>query len=79
MHAIARSFEDGDTSVVELKKLIFNSLYTWIATHNSLIFSSSSDFMNFYSSFSIEQGILLYTSYVLGCAPLHFSMILNYL
>jgi hypothetical protein len=28
------------TSVVELKKILLNSLYTWIATHNIFLFSS---------------------------------------
>jgi hypothetical protein len=33
-----RSLEDRETLVVELKKIIFNSLYTWITTHNSFFF-----------------------------------------
>jgi hypothetical protein len=49
-----RSFEDRETSVVELKKIIFNSLYTWIAAHNSFLFSSFSNFLNLCSSFSTE-------------------------
>jgi hypothetical protein len=43
----ARSFEDIETSVVELKRIMFNALYTWIAAHHSLLFSSFSDFLNF--------------------------------
>jgi hypothetical protein len=48
------SFEDRETSMAELKKLIFNSLYARIAAHNSLIFSNFSDFMNLCFSFSSE-------------------------
>jgi hypothetical protein len=36
----ARCFEDREISVVELKNIIFKSLYTWIAAYNSLHFSS---------------------------------------
>jgi hypothetical protein len=43
----ARSFEDRETSVVELKNIMFKSLYTWIAAYNSLPFSSFSDFLIF--------------------------------
>jgi hypothetical protein len=48
------SFEDRETSLVELKKLIFNSFYARIVAHNSLILSSFSDFMNLSFSFSSE-------------------------
>jgi hypothetical protein len=34
----ARRFDNRETSVAELKKIIFNALYTWIAAHNSLFF-----------------------------------------
>jgi hypothetical protein len=34
----AQNFEDRETSVLELKKIIFNSLYTLIAAHNSLFY-----------------------------------------
>jgi hypothetical protein len=45
------NFEDRGTSVAELKKIIFNALYVWIAAHNSLIFSSFSNFLNHCYSF----------------------------
>jgi hypothetical protein len=47
-----RSFEDCKISVVELKNVMFKSLYTWIAAYNSLLFSSFSNFLDFCSSFS---------------------------
>jgi hypothetical protein len=51
--------------VAELKKIIFNALYAWIAAHNSLIFSSFSNFLNHCSSFFSNYEIFLYTSCVL--------------
>jgi hypothetical protein len=49
----ARSFEDRETLVVELKKIMFNSLFTWIVAHNSLfVFSSFLAFLGVCSSFS---------------------------
>jgi hypothetical protein len=39
----ARS-KDREISVVELKNIMFKSLYTWIVVYNSLPFSSFSDF-----------------------------------
>jgi hypothetical protein len=50
-----RSFEDQETLVVDPKRIMFNSLYTWIATHNNLLFfffPSFSEFLDFCSSFS---------------------------
>jgi hypothetical protein len=35
---ITRSFEDIETSVVVLKRIMFNALYTWISAHHSLLF-----------------------------------------
>jgi hypothetical protein len=51
--ANARCFEDRETSVVELKNIMFKSFYTWIVAHNSLHFSSFSEFLDFCSSFSL--------------------------
>jgi hypothetical protein len=42
------SFEDQETSVVELKKIMFKFIYTWIAAFNSLQCSSFSDFLDFF-------------------------------
>jgi hypothetical protein len=43
-----RSFEKNrDTSVEELKNVMFKSLYLWIATYNSPHFSSFSGFLGF--------------------------------
>jgi hypothetical protein len=49
----ALNFEDRETLMVELKKIIFNSIYTWTTAHNSF-FSSFPIFLNFCSSFSNE-------------------------
>jgi hypothetical protein len=32
----AQSFEDVETSVTELQKIVINTLYTWIYAHDSL-------------------------------------------
>jgi hypothetical protein len=34
----ARLFEDVETSMVELRKRLLNTLYIWIASHHSLNF-----------------------------------------
>jgi hypothetical protein len=52
----ARNFENRETSVEELKKIIFNSFYTWIAAHNCFLFSSFSDFLNCCSFFLLNRG-----------------------
>jgi hypothetical protein len=40
-----QSFENIETSMIELKMIIFNTLCTcWILAHHSLLFSSFSDF-----------------------------------
>jgi predicted metallo-beta-lactamase superfamily hydrolase len=50
----ARNFEDVETSVTELRKIVFNTLYTWIAAHHSLLVSNFADFLNFCRSFSSD-------------------------
>jgi hypothetical protein len=40
----AMSFEDREALVLELKNILFKSLYTWIATFNSLSFSNFTGF-----------------------------------
>jgi hypothetical protein len=50
----ARSFEDRETSLLDLKKLVLHSLFTWRV---ALVFSpvsTFSEFLNFCSSFSIS-------------------------
>jgi hypothetical protein len=63
-----RSFEDQETSVVELKKIMFNSLYTWIAMHNSSTFSDFlwTSVLPFFFFFFPNMRFLLCTSYILG-------------
>jgi predicted metallo-beta-lactamase superfamily hydrolase len=50
----AQSFENVEISVTELQKIVFNTLYTWISAHHSLLVSSFADFLNFNSSFSSD-------------------------
>jgi hypothetical protein len=66
----ARSFEDREASVEELKNVIFKSLYLLIAAYNSPYFSSFPEFLVFFFFFLLEgfSCILL----VLGYAPLRF-------
>lgn len=45
----ARNFEDCGSSVVELEVFMFNP-YVWMAAHNTLLFSNSSEFLDFCSS-----------------------------
>ena len=71
-----RSLEDRETLVVELKNIIFNSLYTWITAHNRVFFSN---FLNLCSSFTTEYKILLYTSNELGLRPSAFYNEIKYL
>jgi hypothetical protein len=49
----ARCFEDHETSVEELKDIIFKSLHTWIGEYNSSHISNFSEFLDF-CSFSLE-------------------------
>ena len=48
----AQSFEDVETSVTELRKIVINTLYAWIYGHYGLLVSSFTDFLNFCSSYS---------------------------
>jgi hypothetical protein len=49
----AMSFKDCETAMLELKKMLFHSLYTWIIAFNRLAASHFSEFLEFCSSFSI--------------------------
>jgi hypothetical protein len=42
-------FEDVETSMVELRKRLLNTLYFWIATHHSLSVFTYVDFLNLFS------------------------------
>jgi hypothetical protein len=66
-------FEDIETSVLELKRIMFYALYTWIAAHHSFFCFVLFFFFKFVFFFLLIRGILLYTSCVLGCAPICFS------
>jgi hypothetical protein len=45
----ARLFEDVETSMVELRKRLLNTLYFWIATHFSLSAFTYVEFLNLFS------------------------------
>jgi hypothetical protein len=44
-----RLFEDVETSMVELRKRLFNTLYIWIASHHSLNVFTYVDFLKLFS------------------------------
>jgi hypothetical protein len=56
--------------VVELKNILFKSLYTWIATSDCLHYFSFFDILEFCYSVFPYKGFLLYTSCVTRVAPL---------
>jgi hypothetical protein len=45
----ARLFEDVETSMVELRKRLLNTLYIWIASHHSLNVFTYVDFLKLFS------------------------------
>jgi hypothetical protein len=45
----ARLFEDVETPMVELRKRLLNTLYSWIAPHHSLSVFTFVDFLNLLS------------------------------
>jgi hypothetical protein len=44
----ARQFEDVETSMLELRKCLLNTLYIWIATHQSLSVFTFANFLNLF-------------------------------
>jgi hypothetical protein len=48
----ARHFEDVETSLIDLRKLMLNTLHLWIAAHHNLSVSTFADFLNLCSSLS---------------------------
>jgi hypothetical protein len=62
----ARHFKDLETSMVELRKRVLNTLYIWIASHHSLNVFMYAEFLIFCS---FLLGAMLYTSCVLGLRP----------
>jgi hypothetical protein len=55
--------------MIELRKLMLNTLHLWIAAHHRLIVSTFADFLNLCSSLACYYGSSLYTLYVLGLRP----------
>lgn len=45
----ARHFEDIETSMVELRKCLLNTLYIWLASQHSLNVFTYADFLNLFS------------------------------
>jgi hypothetical protein len=45
----AQLFEDVETSMVELRKRLLNTLYIWIVPHHSLSVFTYVDFLNLFS------------------------------
>jgi hypothetical protein len=39
--------------VIELRKIVFNMLHTWIVAYHSLLVSNLADFLNFCRLFSL--------------------------
>jgi hypothetical protein len=64
----ARSFEDGASSLLNLKKLVIKTLYTWRVTLTTLSDCTFSDFLDLFLSLWFRG--LLYTSCVLWVALL---------
>jgi hypothetical protein len=60
----ARNFKDCERTVIELKAIVFNTLFVWVATYNC------SHFYNFLRvldlCFSSASLFLLYTTFLLG-------------
>jgi hypothetical protein len=50
----AQSFEDVETLVIELWKIMFDTFYTCVFAHHSLIVSSFADFLNLCYSLSLD-------------------------
>jgi hypothetical protein len=50
----ARSFEDVESSVIELREILFYTFYNWIFAHHSFLVFSFADFLNFGSSLSSD-------------------------
>jgi hypothetical protein len=74
----ARSFEDIETSVVELKRIMFNTLYTWISTHHSffILFVPDTCFIGI----KISQNSGIHFSclmYCLFCYPILFIILIK--
>jgi hypothetical protein len=51
-----RHFEDIETLVLELRKILLNTLYIWIAAHHSLSVFTFANFLNLCSSLSSYLG-----------------------
>jgi hypothetical protein len=75
----ARSFKDCESSVLELKVVMFKFLYTWTVAYNSTHFSSFTEFIDLCSSFLLNLGSFCILLMYSGCIPLSFLIKLIYL
>lgn len=55
-----RNFEDRETVTLELKKMMFQSLYTWRVAWNNLSISNFSEFLDFCYSVLTLGGFFVY-------------------
>jgi hypothetical protein len=72
----ARSFDDRENGLLDLKKLVLQTLYSWrVAWHTSIV----STFFGFMFFFLYGLGVLLYTSCVHGLRPSARCLNIHYL
>jgi hypothetical protein len=65
--------------MLELKKMMVQSLYTWRVAWSSLPISNFSEFLEFCSSFFYILGVFLYTLCVIELRSYAFLLNLHYL
>lgn len=65
----ARQFEDVETPVLELRRNVLNTLFSWVSAHHSPSRVTFAEFLNSCSFVSSFLGELLYTSRVLRLCP----------
>jgi hypothetical protein len=56
-------FEDIETLVTELRKIVVNTLNIWTSAHHSLFGYNFAGFFTLYSSFLYLRGSLVYSMY----------------
>jgi hypothetical protein len=76
-----RHFEDSEISIVELKSVMFKSLYAWMTAYNSPHFPSFTKILDLYYFFplSIIGDLSCILTMYTCCAPLCYLMRLIYL
>jgi hypothetical protein len=64
-----QSLEDFENGLLEIKKMMLQSLFTWKMAGNSVHVSNCSEFLELMCFFFYNFGVLLHTSYVVGVRP----------